>query len=70
MIRQRVAGLQQVCMFIKADNEQGFIQCTIKPIFQSDFERLGFVDNVSDIEKEKQRRTRRTKEQMKLDSEL
>lgn len=70
MIKQRVAGLQQVCMFIQADNEQGFIQCTIKPSFEADFEKLGFVDNVNDIGKVKPKRKRRSKEEMQRDSEL
>ena len=38
-------------MFKYADNEQGFIQCTIKGIYRSDFFELGFVDSVDLIKK-------------------
>lgn len=36
-------------MFMKASNEQGFIQCTIKPEQQTYFEDLGFVDSLDKI---------------------
>lgn len=45
--------LQHVCMFMTADNEHGFIQCTIKPRYRDDFEALGFVDHVSRLKKVK-----------------
>lgn len=51
--------LQHVCMFKSA--KDGFIQCTIKPIYKGDFEALGFVDSVDQLKKaktnDKQRRT-------------
>ena len=43
--------LQHICMFKPADNENGFIQCTIKPKYRDDFEELGFVDHVSRLKK-------------------
>lgn len=60
---------QHMCMFLRADNEHGFIQCTIKPQYRKDFEALGFVDHVDDLPQDKPKRKRRTKEEMAQDSE-
>lgn len=60
--------LQHVCMFLKSDNENGFIQCTIKPIHKRAFEALGFVDDVEFLPKdEPKKRKRRSKEEMERD---
>ena len=61
-------SLQHVCMFHRADNEQGFIQCTIKPAQRRDFEALGFVNDVTMLPEDKPKRKRRTKEEMSADS--
>ena len=59
---------QHVCMFIRADNEHGFIQCTIKPAYRRAFEDLGFVNDVSMLP-DKPKRKRRTKEEMAADGD-
>ena len=38
--------LQHLGMLKRADNERGFIQCTIKPEYRKEFEALGFVDHI------------------------
>ena len=53
--------LQHLSMFKYADNDNGFIQCTIKPMYQNDFEALGFVDSVDRLEKPVKKKSKKVK---------
>jgi hypothetical protein len=44
-----------------ADNEQGFIHCTIKAEFKADFIKLGFVDHIDKVKKPKKQHTNKVK---------
>ena len=48
-------------MFHRADNEHGFIQCTIKPEQKKEFEKLGFVEDIMYLP-EKKTKKRKNKE--------
>ena len=59
--------LQHLCMFLKANNEHGFIQCTIKPQYKKDMERLGWVDHIDDLPKDKPKKNKERDAQQPLE---
>ena len=54
------------CMFKYADNDLGYIQCTIKREFKADFIKLGFVDHIDKLARTK--KTRKEKEPVQVDA--
>lgn len=44
------------CMMKYADNEQGYVQCTIKAEFKAEFIKLGFVDHIDKVRKPKKQK--------------
>lgn len=57
---------QHLCMFIRSDNEQGFVQCTIKPEHKKAFFDLGFVDNIEYLPAPKRKRVKKVSEKEEL----
>ena len=54
------------CMFRVADNDLGYIQCTIKREFKAEFIKLGFVDHVDKLTRAK--KTQKKKEPVQVDA--
>lgn len=67
--------MQHKTMFFPFDNDNGFIQCVIKPEQWEAFESLGWVDNVERLkpvetkESKKKRKRRESQELLNLDND-